>query len=155
MNESERIVDELKRAFFGPSWHGPSLAEALTDVTAAQAAARPLGNAHNVWEIVLHLTFWVGVVGRRLTQSQPVLPAEGSEDWPGAGEASEDAWRQAVSRLEDAHEELCRQIAALPEPRLAEPIPGKDYDAYVMLHGLAQHDAYHAGQIALLKKALG
>ncbi len=25
---------------------------------------------------------------------------------------------------------------------------------YIMLHGLAQHDAYHAGQIAMLKKAV-
>jgi hypothetical protein len=26
---------------------------------------------------------------------------------------------------------------------------------YVLLHGIAQHDAYHGGQIALLKRAGG
>ncbi len=157
MNEIERITDELQRALYGETWHGPSLTDALTDVTAAQAAAKPLPSAHSIWEIVLHLTFWAETVGRRLDSAAPVTVAEGSADWPGigstAGDATEDAWHQAVSRLEDAHRELSRQLAALPEAKLAEAVPGKGYDAYVMLHGLAQHDAYHAGQIALLKKA--
>ena len=33
-------------------------------------------------------------------------------------------------------------------------VPGKRYDFYHMLHGIAQHELYHAGQIAILKKAL-
>ena len=44
-------------------------------------------------------------------------------------------------------------IAALPEPRLRDQVPGKDYDFYFMLHGVVQHELYHAGQIAILKKA--
>jgi hypothetical protein len=31
---------------------------------------------------------------------------------------------------------------------------GPDYSCYVVLHGVVQHDLYHAGQIVLLKKAL-
>jgi hypothetical protein len=31
-------------------------------------------------------------------------------------------------------------------------VPGKPYDIRFMLHGAAQHAAYHGGQIALLKK---
>ncbi|HEU5170363.1 MAG TPA: hypothetical protein VFU46_07490 [Gemmatimonadales bacterium] len=30
---------------------------------------------------------------------------------------------------------------------------GSGVSCYVMLHGLAQHDAYHLGQISLLKRA--
>ena len=151
MNEIERICDEIARALYGPSWHGPALAEALSGVTAAQAAARPVAAGHTIWEIVLHLTFWAEAIGRRLTEEAPVPFATGS-DWLGVGEATEDAWRQAVARLGDAHEELRRQVAAMPEARLWARVPGKDYDAYTMLHGLAHHDAYHSGQIGLLKK---
>jgi hypothetical protein len=32
-------------------------------------------------------------------------------------------------------------------------VPGTEYSVYFMLHGVIQHDLYHAGQIALLKKA--
>jgi hypothetical protein len=41
----------------------------------------------------------------------------------------------------------------MPDSRLTERVPGKDYDIYFMLHGAVQHALYHAGQIALLKKA--
>jgi hypothetical protein len=48
---------------------------------------------------------------------------------------------------------LVKTVAALPESRLRERVPGKRYDFYFMLHGVAQHELYHAGQIAILKKA--
>ncbi len=44
-------------------------------------------------------------------------------------------------------------IANLPDSRLDEIVVGKEYPVYHMLHGVAQHVLYHAGQIALLKKA--
>jgi hypothetical protein len=37
---------------------------------------------------------------------------------------------------------------------LNAPVPNRDYDRAHLLHGLAQHHAYHAGQMALLKRAL-
>ena len=53
---------------------------------------------------------------------------------------------------------LRQTIREFPPGRLAEQVPGTpDEDPtsfYIMLHGLAQHDAYHAGQIAQLKKAV-
>ena len=44
-------------------------------------------------------------------------------------------------------------IAALDPERLDERVRGKPYSVYFMLHGVIQHNLYHAGQIALLKKA--
>jgi len=38
--------------------------------------------------------------------------------------------------------------------RLEEITPGTSYSNYVLLHGVIQHDLYHAGQIALLKKTM-
>jgi uncharacterized damage-inducible protein DinB len=61
--------------------------------------------------------------------------------------------------LTEAHERLLAQVRALPESRLHEatndsrdrPL-GTGVSYYVLLHGLVQHDVYHAGQIALLKR---
>jgi hypothetical protein len=53
------------------------------------------------------------------------------------------------------HEELVAAVAVLPDSRLDEVVPGKQgahYTFYYMLHGVVQHELYHAGQIALLKK---
>jgi hypothetical protein len=48
MSESDHIADQLRRAFYGDAWHGDSLFEILAGVTAAQAAARPVKDAHSI-----------------------------------------------------------------------------------------------------------
>ena len=52
-----------------------------------------------------------------------------------------------------AHAQLVKTVEALPDRRLSERVPGKKYDIRFMLEGVAQHELYHAGQIAILKKA--
>src|SRR6267378_3569421 len=39
MKETDRIVDQLRRAYEGEAWHGPSVREVLEGVTASQASA--------------------------------------------------------------------------------------------------------------------
>jgi uncharacterized damage-inducible protein DinB len=152
MSEIQRIVDQLRRAFERDAWHGPAVRELLAGVTADRAAAKPLAHAHSIWEIVLHISTWENIVRRRL-RGEVIndLPAE--EDWPAVRDASEAAWRKALQDLEQANQALREAIAPLDETRLAESVPGKSHSVYVMLHGLIQHDLYHAGQIAVLKKA--
>jgi uncharacterized damage-inducible protein DinB len=141
----------LQRAFKGEAWHGPSLRELLADVTSNNAAARPVANAHKIWEIVLHLTAWHRAVKRRLEGEAVQLSPQ--EDWPAADETHATAWKNALAALENSHQQLCETILQLTEAQLQNIVPGKNYSVYFMLHGLIQHDLYHAGQIALLKKA--
>ena len=154
MTEIERILDQLKRAYEGEAWHGPSVREALADVTAAHAHARPLANAHSIWELVHHLAVWENVGRRRLTGDRAAIDISSPEDWPPADERSEAAWEQAKAALDRGHQALVKAIASVPESRLDEPIFDGMSTVYVTLHGVVQHDLYHAGQIAMLKKAL-
>jgi uncharacterized damage-inducible protein DinB len=152
MSEIQRIEDQLQRAFEGHAWHGPAVRELLADVTAAKAAGRPLPNAHSIWEIVLHMATWERVVRRRL-QGEAVADLPTEEDWPPVRDSSDAAWRRAIDDLEQANHDLRNTMVRTSEARLAEMVPGKDHSVYVMLHGIIQHDLYHAGQIAVLKKA--
>jgi uncharacterized damage-inducible protein DinB len=151
MEEVNRIDDQLKRAFEGHAWHGPSMLEVLADVTAERAAAKPLSGAHSTWEIVLHVTAWHAGVRRRLEGERVELSPE--EDWPPVTDTSDTAWRQALAALQQTHTELRSTVSRLADSRLPEKVAGKDHSVYVMLHGLIQHNLYHAGQVALLKKA--
>jgi uncharacterized damage-inducible protein DinB len=152
MSEIQRIEDQLRRAFEGHAWHGPAVRELLADVTAAKAAARPLSDAHSIWEIVLHIATWEEVVRRRL-QGEAIADLPPAQDWPSVRDISEAAWRKAIDDLERVHGALRQAIAQSDEARLAEMVPGKEHSVYLMLHGIIQHDLYHAGQIAVLKKA--
>jgi len=150
-SEVARIADQLRRSFEGGAWHGPALLEILEGVSARQAAARPIAAAHSIWEIVLHLWAWTGVEIARLAGKIVEEPEAG--DWPAVQDTSEAAWRETLRRLEAAHRELLAAVEQLPESRLEEMAPGRDHTIYVMLHGQVQHTLYHAGQIAVLKKA--
>ena len=153
MSEVKRISDQLRRAFEGEAWHGPAVRELLANVTAEQAAMRPLAAAHTIWEIVLHIAVWESVVCRRLAEEKiKALPPE--QDWPAVGRVSEAAWEKTLEDLERGHLLLRQAIARLTDDRLSEAVPGKEYTVYVMVHGVIEHDLYHAGQIALLKKGL-
>ena len=155
MTEIEKILDQLKRAYEGGAWHGPSVREVLAGVSAQQAHARPLPNAHSIWELVHHIAVWENVGRRRLGGDRAEIDISSPEDWPPADDTSEPAWGQAKAALDRGHEALRQAIEGLEESRLNEPIlPGLS-TVYVTLHGVIQHDLYHAGQIAMLKKAVG
>ena len=63
-------------------------------------------------------------------------------------------WADAVAALETAESRLADAVARLSVDDLDRIVAGRDYTTYVMLHGVIQHNLYHAGQIAILKKQL-
>ena len=150
-SEASRIADQLRRAFDGSAWHGPGLMELLDDVDAAAAAAKPLNEVHSIWELVLHIAVWDDAGLRRLA-GQKWQPT-GDLNFPPATKSTEAAWRKAVVQTKRTHDKLVATVATLPDSRLGDRVPGKRYDFHHMLHGIAQHELYHAGQIAILKKA--
>ena len=151
MSESARIAEQLRRAFDGDAWHGDALLEILEGVDAAIAAARSIPGAHSVWELLLHVTAWDDAVRRRLGTTQAITLND-AENFPAVSDTSAAAWEAAVRDAVHAHRELVRAAEELPDARLTERVPGKDYDIRFMLHGVVQHELYHAGQMAILKK---
>jgi uncharacterized damage-inducible protein DinB len=154
MREVERIADQLRRAHEGGAWHGPSVRELLAGVTAEQAAARPFEGAHSIRELVEHMEAWERAILRRLGgDAARIYKTE--EDWTTARDEGEDAWQRAQQKLADTDAALREAVLRLDDARLDEPILADMSSRYISLHGAVQHTLYHAGQIALLKKALG
>lgn len=153
MKEIDRILDQHSRAYNGDAWHGDPLMKVLDGVTAQQAAAHPIKHAHSIWEIVNHLRAWRGAVPIRLQGK--VKELHGAEDWPPVTDTSDSAWRNCLRDLEEKTESYLNAVRAFPETKLADLVPARDHSFYVLLHGMVQHDLYHAGQISLLKKAVG
>ena len=151
LSEASRIADQLRRAFDGDAWHGPALFELLGDVDSATAAAKPLPGIHSIWELLLHIAAWDGAALRRLAGHKTQLA--GKKNFPPMPRPTEAAWRKAVAAAKKTHDTLVSRVAALSEARLRDRVPGKPYDFYHLFHGVAQHELYHAGQIAILKKA--
>ena len=154
MSESNRLGDQIRRAFEGDAWHGDSVMEILADVGAATAAARPIQNAHTIWELVLHVTAWDDAVGRRTAGA--VVNLSDNENFPPVQDTSEAAWRNAIDELKRTHERLIKLVREFPDSRLEQQVQGKSqpyYTFFYMFSGVVQHELYHAGQMVMLKKA--
>jgi uncharacterized damage-inducible protein DinB len=151
VSEIKRIQSQLRRAYEGPAWHGPSIKELLSDVNAEKAAARPVAGAHSIWELVLHISAWEDGARRRLSGDRAELSTE--EDWPPVKDTDDAAWRKTLEALETSNRRLREALDTVDEARLNEPILEGMSSVYATLHGVVQHGLYHAGQIALLKKA--
>jgi uncharacterized damage-inducible protein DinB len=154
MSECARLADQIRRAFEGDAWHGDSVLEILADVKAAVAADRPIKSAHSIWELVLHIAAWDDAVLRRIGGA--VVNLSDRENFPPVADTSEKAWRGTVERAKHTHAALVKAVAEFPDSRLGQQVQGKSasyYTFFYMFAGIVQHELYHAGQIALLKKA--
>ncbi|GAC1435517.1 MAG: hypothetical protein NVS1B11_30010 [Terriglobales bacterium] len=151
MPDKTLIIDQLRRAFHGDAWHGPAVLEILASIDAATAASHPVLQAHSIWELVLHIEAWERAAVKRFEGEAVEL--EGDHNFPAIVEASDSAWSSAIEKFRGTHEQLLHTISAVKDSRLAEQVPGGNYHFEFMLHGLAQHALYHAGQMAILKIA--
>lgn len=147
----DAIRSQLKESHAGDPWYGSSRTRLLRGVSAERAAAHPIPGVHSIWQLVLHLTAWTAEVQQRLEGSAPGEPAEG--DWPVVPEPTAEAWRSAVDGLARTHASLMEAVDRIGEGDVGRDV-GNGVDVATMLVGLAQHDAYHAGQLAVLRRAL-
>ncbi len=152
MTEVERIVDQYDRVMSGRAWHGDPVWNLLEGISPECAANRPVAVAHTIWELLMHMTYWETVgygrimnlpVERGPGKNFPVVPKPTAANWRKTLKefrASNRNFRQALLQLEPANLDL----------RLARD---KRKSTYVEAHGVIQHHVYHAGQIAILRKA--
>jgi uncharacterized damage-inducible protein DinB len=152
MDETGRIVEQLRCSFYKGAWHGPSLLESLEGVKARQASKHPVPNAHSIWELVLHSTTWIKAVEKTLAELIYTAVTDES-NWPKITATDEVSWQKAVAELKKAHRKLEKYISQLKDPALEKIPANTNSTVYRLLHGVIQHNIYHAGQISLLKKA--
>lgn len=153
MDDTKTLATRIERTVTGPVWHGSALAELLSAITHAQAAAHPISGVHSIWELVLHIASWATIAEERLS-SEPTDEPDDETDWPVVPRATVPAWNKALSRLAASHASLAAAVQALDASALDRRVPGRKYTVRTMLHGVIEHGAYHGGQVALLTKAL-
>jgi uncharacterized damage-inducible protein DinB len=136
-------------------WHGgPTPVGALRGVTAEQAAWRPAPRRKSIWGLTLHIAYWDYAVRRLLEGSARGAFPRAPSNWPAPPErADARAWASDVALLRAEHDRLVESALRLDPERLGRRPPGSKQWTYgELLVGIAMHDAYHTGQIQLLKR---
>jgi DinB superfamily len=151
MNERiELLLAIVDQAYERKAWHGTNLRGSLRRVTAGEAAWRAEAGRHNIWEVAVHCAYWKYAVRRRLLgEKRGSFPMKGS-NWFAIDGGDEKSWAAARSLLDEQHRLVREAIATLPPKRLGER--SGSWVITDLIHGIAAHDLYHAGQIQLLKR---
>lgn len=155
-DEVARLCGQLDRVFAGEAWHGRPVLEVLASVTAEQAAARPIDDAHSIAEIVNHIAAWLSIVRLRVGGT-PIGEITAEIDWPPSTDASRQGWDAAREHLRQSYFALATLLERLTDADLDRELQGKlrNYTVYEDLHGVIQHSVYHLGQVVLLANATG
>jgi uncharacterized damage-inducible protein DinB len=150
MRPTERLLEHLNRAWGGEAWHGPALRDLLEGVTEEQARKHAIGGAHSIIELAAHIGTWMDAVAHRISKTDEVLTTV--EDWSDTAKMS---WPAVIEELEHAQSRLVDAVARMSTEQLEKRVPGKKHSIYDDIIGVIQHNVYHAGQIAVLRRGLG
>ncbi|GGH13301.1 DinB family protein [Silvibacterium dinghuense] len=117
---------------------------------------RPEGAPHHAWQLLEHIRFTLHDLLIFCTDPKYVAPNWPDDYWPGEGVVpTEEAWQdsvKAVKTLLAGFEAMVRD----PERDLGAKIPWGDGQTYLREVLLAaDHNSYHLGQLALIRKQLG
>jgi uncharacterized damage-inducible protein DinB len=128
----EHLEAIIRKSVAGAAWHGPSVVESIAGLD-ADTANRRAGSTHTIHELVLHVAAWMDEAAERLHGRSHDDPLPGNFPAP-------TDWQHSQQVLADSMEKL---IAAVRDS-------SADGD-FELLVGVAQHNAYHAGQIVTLR----
>ncbi|MGB8771837.1 MAG: DinB family protein [Candidatus Korobacteraceae bacterium] len=154
MPEVQRILRQYDRAMNGSPWHGDPIWQILDGISAEAAASRPIANAHSMWELVGHMTFWEGVAAKRLAGLHDGPEPEDERNFPLAPEATDTNWQKTLDQFRASNKAFREALQKLDPARLDKLSAAGKRSFYDEAHGLIEHHVYHAGQIALLAKAV-
>lgn len=142
----------------GRAWHGGvTPLGALRGVTARQARWIPAGYRHSIWALTLHLAYWKYAIRRHLEpETIPRFP-RGPSNWPRVPSPANDAaWKQDVALLRSEQDRFDAALRSLDPMRLdRKPPGGRKWTYGDLILGVLAHDAYHVGQVQLIKRLGG
>jgi uncharacterized damage-inducible protein DinB len=149
------LVENVKPRPGRGAWHGgPTSVGSLRGVTASQAVWVPAPGRKCIWQLALHIAYWNYAVRRRLEGGGDARFPRSPANWPAVPKrADAKSWAEDVALLKGEHERLAATIAEIPSKRYGTALPGgKRWTIGELIVGIAQHDAYHTGQIQLMKR---
>ena len=147
MDKLKNLSRLLQRVYNGKAWHGPSIIEVLGDVT-EETAVKRAGESHSIVQLVLHMIAWRTFVTRRLLGDHKYEVSD-RDNFP-----EQIQWKDTLAKLQASQDALIKVIEEFPDAQLNDVVANREFDFYVLIHGLIHHDLYHLGQIQLIKKYL-
>jgi uncharacterized damage-inducible protein DinB len=151
----ETLLKQYDRCCTENGWF-VAVRNAVDGITAEQAMWKPEGSDNSIWESLTHITYYNNAYLQRFKGIEFQYDVNDNDETFRGGEPTEDAWHTVVEKFDSAMTEWRSLIEQADEPKFSEPVPTKPDRIWAeVIADINAHNAYHGGQILLLRKLQG
>jgi uncharacterized damage-inducible protein DinB len=152
--EIKSIIANLERVNTGQPWFGRSVYELLDEIDPAIVYKKPNENVHSLAELLYHMITWADFSLHRLKGDKEKDMAVFEElDWREI-DPTLHSWKKGIAEFKAIHAEIIQLLNEKNDEFLKEMVDYRKYNFRFLLNGLIQHNIYHIGQVAYVKKLL-
>lgn len=146
---------QISNSFDTNGWF-VAVSNALDGVKVEQACWKPTDDTNCIWEILAHLTYYNHAYVERFKGIDYEYDVSSNDDTFSVGEYTEAEWQAEIGRFNAVMSEFRDIIANADEARFTEPVSAENQTKWAtLILNIASHNAYHGGQIMLLRKLQG
>lgn len=150
--EVQSIIRNFESSLSGEPWFGRAVYEILEEINEDDVFKKPGDSGHSMIELLYHMLTWAEYTLSRLDKSHPGAAANYEVmDWREIDPSIHD-WQAGLKQFKDTHAQLIEILKTKNDDFLKEMVEEKKYNIRFLLNGLIQHNIYHLGQIAYVKK---
>lgn len=151
----ELLLTQYDRCYNENGWF-VAIRNALEGVTAEQSAWKPEGSDNSIWESLSHVSYYNNVYLQRFNGIDYQYDVTDNDETFTSGDASESDWQAEVEKFDTIMTEWRGLIEAADEAKFDQPVSAENYANWgELIANVNAHNAYHGGQILLLRKLQG
>lgn len=152
--EIQSIIRNLENTLAGEPWFGRPVYALMEEIDEGIVYKKPNDNSHSLIELLYHMITWAEFTARRLEgDKKPDVEFAEKMDWREI-KPSVHTWKKGLAEFRSIHKKIIALLEKKEDEFLKEKVDYRQYNFRFLLNGLIQHNIYHAGQIAYLKKLL-
>lgn len=152
--EINSLVQELENTLDGKPWFGRPVYSLLRETDPSIAFVKPAGNAHSLVELLYHMLTWAQFTLKRIEQEKTDdMQAFEKLDWREI-DPQIHGWEEGLAEFIAVHQQIIAHLHTKDDSFLSQKVDYRDFDFRFLIKGLIQHNIYHLGQVAYVKKLL-
>jgi len=154
--ETQYIIKSFESILSGQPWFGRAVYEILGEADESKVHTKPNGTEHSMIDLLWHMNTWAEfALGSLENRSAEDMKAIEANDWREI-DTKKHGWKKGLEQLKAIHNKILELLKQKTDDDfLGDIVPLRKYNFRFLLNGLIQHNIYHLGQVAYLKKMLG
>ncbi|MFI5185629.1 MAG: DinB family protein [Chitinophagales bacterium] len=152
--EIESVITAFHSILNGEPWYGRPVMKILQEIDPSTVYKKPNESSHSLIELLYHMNTWADFTLKRLEKDEEKdLAVFEKLDWREI-DPNDHTWEKGMAQFKVTHDLIIELLETKDDEFLSREVEYREYNFRFLLNGIIQHDIYHIGQIAYVKKLL-